>query len=261
MTKRFDFSSKDRITGIVKKVGYVELNDEEGQNAQLYFYGDIVSATWQSQWYEDDKCPQDIANFINQIDNEKNIDIYFNSGGGDVFAGIAICNILNRHKGKKTGYIDGLAASIASVILMACDEVHTNTGAQTMIHKPWSGCYGNALDFQNMIDQLNKCEESMLDIYMKKAKEGITREDIAALLAEEKWFNGSELQEVFDIVVEDAPAVNACASDFYKDYKHAPKDSIGIPIDGIVDAVMNRINEKKNQEKDEILNDLYLYGI
>ena len=66
--------------------------DEEQSRCSLYFYGDIVSATWESMWYEEDRCPQDIADFLNQLDGYEDIDIYFNSGGGDVFAGLAIYN-------------------------------------------------------------------------------------------------------------------------------------------------------------------------
>ena len=120
MPKRFDFTKKDMKTGQINKVGYLDLKeDEEKQRCSLYFYGDIVSATWQSQWYEEDKCPQDIADFLHEIDNYEDIDIYFNSGGGDVFAGLAIYNQLRRHEGHKTGYVDGMAASIASVIMFA----------------------------------------------------------------------------------------------------------------------------------------------
>ena len=95
--KRFDFTKKNRRTGKMEKVGYVDFMEDEGQGrCSLYFYGDIVSATWESMWYEEDKCPQDIADFLHQLDGYEDIDIYFNSGGGDVFAGLAIYNQLKR---------------------------------------------------------------------------------------------------------------------------------------------------------------------
>lgn len=107
--KRFDFTKKNKRTGQVDKVGYLDLKeDEEKKKCSLYFYGDIVSATWESEWYEEDKCPQDIADFLHQLDSFEDIDIYFNSGGGDVFAGLAIYNQLRRHEGHKTGYVDGM---------------------------------------------------------------------------------------------------------------------------------------------------------
>ena len=134
--RRFDFTKKNKRSGKVENVGYLDLEqDEEQSRCSLYFYGDIVSATWESMWFEEDRCPQDIADFLNQLDGYEDIDIYFNSGGGDVFAGLAIYNQLKRYSGHKVGYVDGMAASIASVIMFACDELHFATGAQAMIHK------------------------------------------------------------------------------------------------------------------------------
>ena len=126
--RRFDFTKKNKRSGKVENVGYLDLEqDEEQSRCSLYFYGDIVSATWESMWYEEDRCPQDIADFLNQLDGYEDIDIYFNSGGGDVFAGLAIYNQLKRYDGHKVGYVDGMAASIASVIMFACDELHFAT--------------------------------------------------------------------------------------------------------------------------------------
>lgn len=70
-------------------------------------------------WYEEDRCPQDIADFLNQLDGYEDIDIYFNSGGGDVFAGLAIYNQLKRYDGHKVGYVDGMAASI---VVLGCEH-------------------------------------------------------------------------------------------------------------------------------------------
>ena len=181
--RRFDFTKKNKRSGKVENVGYLDLEqDEEQSRCSLYFYGDIVSATWESMWYEEDRCPQDIADFLNQLDGYEDIDIYFNSGGGDVFAGLAIYNQLKRYDGHKVGYVDGMAASIASVIMFACDELHFATGAQAMIHKPLCMAYGNADDFKAVIKQLNLCEDSILDVYMEHVQEGVTRDKIQSLI-------------------------------------------------------------------------------
>ena len=140
-------------------------------------------------WYEEDRCPQDIADFLNQLDGYEDIDIYFNSGGGDVFAGLAIYNQLKRYDGHKVGYVDGMAASIASVIMFACDELHFATGAQAMIHKPLCMAYGNADDFKAVIKQLNLCEDSILDVYMEHVQEGVTILKMTAELLEDTASN------------------------------------------------------------------------
>lgn len=264
--KRFDFTKKNKRTGKTDRVGYLDLTaDEEQSRCSLYFYGDIVSATWESRWYEEDKCPQDIANFLNQLDGYEEIDIYFNSGGGDVFAGLAIHNQLKRYNGHKTGYVDGMAASIASVIMFACDELNFATGAQAMIHKPLCMAWGNADDFREVIKQLNLCEDSILDIYMEHTKEGVTREKIKSLMAAETWFNAAKMAEYFDVEIEEKAAVAACASEYFDKYLNTPEQYGQQDTKNIVDAVIaemaNREKQRLEDEKAEILADLDLYGI
>lgn len=263
--KRFDFTKKNKRTGKTENVGYLDLSIEEKGRCSLYFYGDIVSATWESMWYEEDKCPQDIADFLNQLDGFEDVDIYFNCGGGDVFAGLAIYNQLKRYKGHKVGYVDGMAASIASVIMFACDELHFATGAQAMIHKPLCMAWGNADDFKAVIKQLNLCEESILDVYMEHTNEGVTRDKIKNFMSAEKWFNGSELAEYFDVEVEERAAVAACASDYFDKYANIPEQVSGTDKKDIVDAVIaemqNREKERIEAEKQEILADLDDFGI
>lgn len=262
----FDFTKRDKQTGTVRKVGYLDLRENEEQGrCSLYFYGDIVSATWQSMWYEEDKCPQDIADFLNQLDGYENIDIYFNSGGGDVFAGLAIYNQLKRYSGHKVGYVDGMAASIASVIMFACDELHFATGAQAMIHKPLCITIGNADDHKESIKQLNLCEDSILDIYEQHTRDGVTRDKLKALMAAETWFNGEKLAEYFDVEVEERAAVAACTSDFFDRYTNIPEGMGKATTENIVDAVITEIKNRENRrieaEKQEILADLDLYGV
>lgn len=264
--KRFDFTKKNRRTGKFENVGYLDFEEgkDEGR-CTLYFYGDIVSESWQSMWYEEDKCPQDIADFLNQLEGYEEIDIYFNSGGGDVFAGLAIYNQLKRYNGHKVGYVDGMAASIASVIMFACDELHFATGAQAMIHKPLCIAIGNADDFAKVIKNLDLCEESILDVYMGRTKEGVTRDQIKDFMSEEKWFSGTELAEYFDVKVDEREAVAACASEYFDKYVNAPEKAKETDTKDIVNAVIeemqNREKKRIEAEKQEILADLDEFGI
>lgn len=266
MSKRFNFTKQNKRTGRIENVGYLDFNtSEEESRCSLYFYGDIVSATWMSMWYEEDKCPQDIADFLNQLEGYEEIDIYFNSGGGDVFAGLAIYNQLKRYGGHKVGYVDGMAASIASVIMFACDELHFATGAQAMIHKPLCMAWGNADDFKEVIKQLDLCEESILDVYEEHLKAGVTRDKIKGFMAKEKWFSGEELAQYFNVEVEEKAAVAASvASDFFDKYENVPEQLRNTETKDIVDAVItemqNREKDRIEAEKREILEDLDLYG-
>ena len=207
-----------------KNSGYMELtNSTEKSNAQLYIYGDICGSKW-DKWADEDKCPQDIADLLNSIDANSDVDVYINSGGGSVFGALAIVSQLSRHNGKKTAYVDGLAASAASIIALACDEVVMNSAAQIMIHKPlvYVG-YGNADDLRELADMLDKTQESILDVYMTKVKDGVTRDEIVEMVNAETWLKGDEAAEIFDITLNDLGEAVACSSGYFGKYKNTPK--------------------------------------
>ena len=176
--------------------------------------------------------------------------VYINSGGGDVFAGIAIHSILSRHTGHKKGVVDGIAASIASVILMACDEIVMSSGSQLMIHKPLSWAYGNADDFQQLITELDKCQKSITDIYMNRVKDGITEEKVTELINAETWMTAEDAQEVFNVQIEERPSVAACVGWMKENYKHAPNMKTQT-ADDVVDQIAEE--EKKILEEMELL--------
>ena len=100
---------------------FLSVKNETLTSADLFFYGDIVS-DWLGAWNDTDQYPEAIREFLKGCEG-KDLNIYINSAGGSVFAGIAIYNMLSRHKGFKTVHVDGMAASIASVIALAGDRV------------------------------------------------------------------------------------------------------------------------------------------
>ena len=248
MKNRLDFRNGE--TDKSKSAGYMEIkNLGAGNTAELYIYGDIVTETWN----DSETCPKDITDFLNQIDQNADLTVYINSGGGSAFAGIAIYNILKRHTGHKKGIVDGLAASIASVILMACDEIVVSAGAMIMIHKPGTYAYGNADDFAYWIERLNKVQQNMTEIYMQHAKEGVTAEQITEKLNAETWMNATDAQEVFDIQIEERPEVAAYAGEALKRYKNTP-DRIKMSS---VETEKNRAAEEENA----IIAEMELFGI
>lgn len=99
--------------------GKLEIKNKTENEADFYIYGDIISSDW--KWEESDVNVQDVLDFLKELDNVSNINIHINSGGGSVFAGMTIYNVLKQHKATKTVYVDGLAGSIASVIAMVGD--------------------------------------------------------------------------------------------------------------------------------------------
>lgn len=202
--------------------GYMRIVDEDTDNAELYFYGDICGSAW-DKWFDEDKTPQDVADFLHSLDGKKKIDVYINSGGGDVFGGMAIYNILSRYEGETVAHIDGIAASIAGIIPFACDKVIAKSSAQIMLHKPFSCCVGNADDFKKCIEALNTCEKSIVDIYTAHAVNGTTAEKIKSMIDRETWLTCGEAQQYFDIEIEQGEPVKACISGFFDKYRNKPE--------------------------------------
>ncbi|WP_415775338.1 ClpP-like prohead protease/major capsid protein fusion protein [Shewanella oncorhynchi] len=115
------------------------------------------------------------------------------SPGGDVFEGMAIYNMIKGHPAHKVCYIDGLAASMASVIAMAFDEIIIPENAMMMIHKPWGGTLGDADDMRKYADLLDKVEGNLVGAYQQKT--GLPEDELHALLAAETWLTGREAVE------------------------------------------------------------------
>ncbi|MDE3838654.1 peptidase [Bacillus methanolicus] len=199
---------------------FLEIKNQTDNSADLYFYGDIVSS-WLGAWDDTDQYPEAIRDFLKGVEG-KNLNIYINSGGGSVFAGMAIYNMLKRHQGFKTVYVDGLAASISSVIALAGDRVIVPSNAFLMIHKPWSWSSGNANDFRKLANDLDAIEEGIMNVYAENIKEGVDIEVIRQMVQEETWLNGLEAEKYFNIEVTEPNEAVACVSDYFKNYQRIP---------------------------------------
>ena len=117
-----------------------------------------------------------------------------NSPGGSVFDGVAIYNALKRHEAKVTVWIDGIAASIASMIAMAGDEIVMPENAMLMLHDPSGLVMGTAADMRGMADALDKMKAGMVAAY--RYKSGRDDAEIEALMAAETWLSAQEALEV-----------------------------------------------------------------
>ena len=234
------------------EIGSIEIRNETGEAADLYFFGDINSESW-GEWqkyYPEDRAPKDVQDFLDQLDGVQKINVHINSGGGSVFGGIAIYNILKRHSAEITVYVEGLAASIASVIAMAGDRIIIPENAQMMVHKPSSLAWGNADEMRKEADVLDGCQKVILNTYMQHVKEGITPEQINVLIDAETWKNGREWQEFFDIEVSEKSNAAACTSEYFCHYRNPPEELEGKQpglqaddIGGIADALAERLKE------------------
>ncbi|WP_162784750.1 head maturation protease, ClpP-related [Paracoccus suum] len=118
------------------------------------------------------------------------VDLRLNSPGGSVFDAVAIHNAIKRHEGTVTVWIDGIAASAASYIAMAGDEIVMPENAFLMIHDPAGLVMGTAEDMRAMAEALDKVKGSLVSGYA--AKSGRTTEEVSALMAAETWFDASD---------------------------------------------------------------------
>lgn len=131
--------------------------------------------------------------------DEGDVHIRINSPGGSVFEGMAIFNAIRRQGNRIVTHIDGLAASMGSVIALAGDEVRMAGNALMMIHNPWSLAIGDSEDMRREAELLDKIKKQIVDIYMERS--GAARSDVEALMDLETWFDSEEASE-FDFVDE-----------------------------------------------------------
>tara|TARA_R110001599_G_scaffold159091_2_gene346391 strand:- start:405 stop:1406 length:1002 start_codon:yes stop_codon:yes gene_type:complete len=130
--------------------------------------------------------------FIEEIKEFKNSDInlHINCVGGDVFDGMAIYNILKKRTANTTVYIEGIAASMGSVIALAADTVVMAENSLFMIHNAWGGANGEAKDMKKTAALLDKISGEIADIYVKKTK--LPYDKVKDMMDEETWLNADE---------------------------------------------------------------------
>jgi ATP-dependent Clp endopeptidase proteolytic subunit ClpP len=133
--------------------------------------------------------------FVQQIRNldVEQINMHIHSPGGEIFDGVAIYNALIQHKANVTVFIDGLAASAASFIAQAGDEIFISPSATVMIHDGAAVVWGNEADMRATADLLGKLSNTIAEIYANRA--GGTTEEWRALMREETWYNAKEAVE------------------------------------------------------------------
>lgn len=154
----------------------------------ITIYGDIGES-----WWSDSTSAVDIERTL-KATSANVININLNSPGGDVFDGIAIYNQLKNHPAKIIINVDGLAASAASIIAMAADELIMNTGSMLMIHEASTWTWGTKLDIRKTLNALEGIDKSLADIYMTRYQG--ERSEIETMIANETWFTANEAVEI-----------------------------------------------------------------
>lgn len=179
---------------------WFEIKSAVNNSADIYIYDEIgglgITAV-------------DFANQLSDLGDVSDIRLRINTPGGGVFVGIAIFNLLKNHKANITAYIDGLAASMGSVIAMAADRIIMPENALMMIHNPWGGAVGDAQEMRKIADVLDKVKSSLMSVYINRS--GKTEAEISAIMDAETWYTGAEAVEA-GFADELAPAMDVAAS-------------------------------------------------
>ncbi len=147
----------------------------------------------------------DFAAELEKVTTPK-ITLRINSPGGSVFDGFAIFNLLRDHPATVTSKVDGIAASIASLIALAGETVEIPKTAFMMIHNPWAFVIGNAADMRAMADTLDKVASPLVGVYSEKT--GKKPDEIRELLDAETWYTGEEAVEagLADVLIDTSSA-------------------------------------------------------
>ena len=134
--------------------------------------------------------------FIEEIKSFKDspMNLHINCVGGDVFDGMAIYNIIKKRTSKTTVYIEGIAASMGSVIALAADTVVMAENSLFMIHNAWGGAMGEAKEMKKTARLLDKISGEIADIYVKKTK--LPYDKVKEMMDEETWLNAEEALEL-----------------------------------------------------------------
>lgn len=178
MNKLLKLLNDNRGTGLFKA-------EASGSEATIYLYDAIVSdALWGGG-----VAAIDFVQALNSLQVDT-IHLRINCPGGEVFAGQAMAQAIREHPANIIAHVDGYAASAASWLALACDEVLISQGGYFMIHKAMTIAWGNADEFRKQVDLLDKIDATLIAGYAKET--GQDEAQIADWMAAETWFNAEE---------------------------------------------------------------------
>lgn len=171
----------------------------------------------------------------------ENIDVRINSYGGDVFDGLAIYRQIVDHKARVVTHVDGVAASIASVIAMAGDEIRISESGFLMVHAAWAVALGNADDLRTMANLLDTTTATLRDVYV--ARTGQSAERVSSWMAAETWLTAAEaVEHGFANSIVDNLRIAARFDPALHKFRNAPAELQGTPN---LDAARERLAAMK----------------
>lgn len=182
----------------IKKIWEIKQQADNPTTLDMYIYGYIQGDSydlWTDEIIESETSANHFRSELAKYPDVTQINLFVNSYGGYVYEAMAIRNQLKRHPAHVTGYVDGFAASAASFVLTACDEVKMYSNTMQMIHNAINIAYGNATELRKAADDLDKIMEGNRKAYLEKSNGKLTEEKLIELLEGESWLTANDCLE------------------------------------------------------------------
>ncbi len=204
-----------------KRFWEVKASAESKKIGEVYIYGSIV----RYRWDDEDTTAMSFKKDLDALGEIDVLNIYVNSPGGSVFQAQAIYSIIARQKAEKNAYIDGLAASAASFLIMAADTIYMPKNATMMVHNPMALVIGNAKDLRREADALDKIRVGMIEAYLAHTGDKLSEEKLKELLDAETWLTAEECYDygLADELTEVKDVAACIDPDIFSSYKNVPE--------------------------------------
>lgn len=193
MAKRYRIVNQTAALPKVKNEPFWKFSNLAGddEKAELLLYGDIAERSW----WDDAATPKKFAEDLAALGAVKEITVYINSGGGDVFAAQAIGNMLERNSATVIAHIDGLCASAATIVACHANKVVAAADASYMVHPPSMGVcdYLTAEDMRNCLKALDTIRGNIVALYAKKT--GKSEDECGTWMDETNWWTAAQAKE------------------------------------------------------------------
>ena len=193
MAKRYRIVNQTAALPKVKNEPFWKFRNLAGddEKAELLLYGDIAERSW----WDDAATPKKFAEDLAALGAVKEITVYINSGGGDVFAAQAIGNMLERNSATVIAHIDGLCASAATIVACHANKVVAAADASYMVHPPSMGVcdYLTAEDMRNCLKALDTIRGNIVALYAKKT--GKSEDECGTWMDETNWWTAAQAKE------------------------------------------------------------------
>lgn len=227
--------------------------NQSNNSAEILLYGFI------GNWKDTDS--NRFISDLKRLESTNNqINVRINSGGGDVFEGITIFNALKNSKAEIHTYVDGVAASMASIIALAGSKIFMSRYAQLMIHRVSGSANGDADKLRETASLMDELEKSLLDIY--SAKTGIEKDTIQSTWMQrgkDTWFNAADavkqklVDEIFDGVISKAPKKKDNAKEVWQFYNLQIENSLKDTDMQMFDQLKNAFGLTESATEQDVL--------